>query len=102
MPHMPQDHRFKVVPDWVYEILSPSTARTDRVIKMLVYARFGVPYLWLVDPLAQTLEAFALHDGRWTVIGLFQEQDCVSVEPFNAITLEPGALWAKTREDGGG
>jgi Uma2 family endonuclease len=102
MPHLPQDHRFEVVPDWVCEILSPSTARTDRVTKMPVYARFGVPYLWLVDPLAHTLEAFALHDGRWTVIGLFQEQDCVSVEPFNAITLELGALWAKTREDGGG
>lgn len=102
MPRLPQDHRFEVVPDWVCEILSPSTARTDRVTKMPVYARHGVPYLWLVDPLAHTLEAFALHDGRWTVIGLFQEQDAVSVEPFNAIALELGALWAETGEAGGG
>ncbi|MEZ5574889.1 MAG: Uma2 family endonuclease [Candidatus Competibacteraceae bacterium] len=42
---------------------------------MPVYARHGVPYLWLVDPLAHTLEVFALREERWTVIGLFQEQD---------------------------
>ena len=93
MPRLPRDHRFEIVPDWVCEILSPSTARKDRVAKMPVYARYGVPYLWLVDPLAHTLEAFALRDGRWTVIGLFQEQDAVSVEPFQEIALELGALW---------
>jgi Uma2 family endonuclease len=99
MPRLPRDHRFEVVPDWVCEILSPSTARKDRVTKMPVYARYGVPYLWLVDPLAHTLEAFALHDGRWTVIGLFQEQDAVSVEPFTEIALELGALWIEPAED---
>ena len=46
--------------------------------------------MWLVDPLAHTLEAFALHEGRWTVIGLFQEQDLVTVEPFTAVALELG------------
>ncbi len=98
MPRLPRDHRFEVVPDWVCEILSPSTARTDRVVKMPVYARFGVPYLWLVDPLVHTLEAFALRDGRWTVIGLFQEQDAVTVEPFVEIALELGGLWADLEE----
>ena len=96
MPRLPRDHRFEIVPDWVCEILSPSTARKDRVTKMPVYARYSVSYLWLVDPLAHTLEAFALRDGRWTVIGLFQEQDAVSVEPFQEIALELGALWVET------
>ncbi|MDS4022743.1 MAG: Uma2 family endonuclease [Candidatus Competibacter sp.] len=99
MPRLPRDHRFEVVPDWVCEILSPSTARKDRVTKMPVYARYGVLYLWLLDPLAHTLEAFALHDGRWTVIGLFQEQDAVSVEPFTEIALELGALWMETQQE---
>jgi len=98
LPRLPRDHRFQVVPDWVCEILSPSTARTDRVTKMPVYARYGVPFLWLVDPLAHTLEAFALHEGRWTVIGLFQEQDAVTVEPFTAVALELGALWAEVED----
>jgi Uma2 family endonuclease len=95
---MPRDHRFEVAPDWVCEILSPSTAKTDRVTKMPVYARYGVPYLWLVDPLVHTLEAFALRDGRWMVIGLFQERDSVTVEPFADITLELGGLWAEVEE----
>ena len=99
LPRLPRDQRIEVVPDWVCEILSPSTARKDRVIKMPVYARYGVAYLWLVDPLAHTLEAFALREGRWTVIGLFQEQDAVSVEPFTEIALELGALWMETAED---
>ncbi len=99
MPRLPNDHRIEVVPDWVCEILSPSTARKDRMTKMPVYARYGVAYLWLVDPLAQTLEAFALREGRWTVVGLFQEQDIVSVEPFQEIALELGALWMEPAED---
>ncbi len=101
MPRLPRDHRIEVVPDWVCEILSPSTARQDRVIKMPVYARYGVAYLWLVDPLAHTLEAFALWEGRWTVIGLFQERDAVSVEPFTEIALELDGLWMEPPNDGG-
>lgn len=98
MPRLPTDHRIEVVPDWVCEILSPSTARKGRMTKMPVYARYGVAYLWLVDPLAQTLEAFALREGRWTVIGQFQEQEVVSVEPFRDIALELGALWETTAD----
>jgi Uma2 family endonuclease len=92
MLRLPREHRIEVVPDWVCEILSPSTARKDRMTKMPVYARYGVAYLWLVDPLARTLEAFALQEGRWTVIGQFQEQAIVSIEPFQKIGLELGAL----------
>ena len=99
MPRLPRDQRIEVIPDWVCEILSPSTARKDRMTKMPVYARYGVAYLWLVDPLARTLEAFALREGRWTVMGLFQEQEAVSVEPFQEIALELGALWMETAED---
>jgi len=99
MPRFPRDQRIEVIPDWVCEILSPSTARKDRMTKMPVYARYGVAYLWLVDPLARTLEAFALREGRWTVMGLFQEQEAVSVEPFQEIALELGALWMEVSED---
>jgi len=93
MPRMPQDQRFEVAPDWVCEILSPSTARKDRVIKMPVYARFGVAYLWLVDPLARTLETFALDAGRWVVTGQFKDEDIVAIPPFEALSLELATLW---------
>jgi Uma2 family endonuclease len=99
MPQMPQDQRFEVVPDWVCEILSPSTARKDRVIKMPVYARFGVAYLWLVDPIARTLETFALDGGRWVVTGQFKDDDIVAVPPFEALSLELATLWVPEPEE---
>ncbi len=47
MPRIPQDHRFEVVPDWICEILSPSSAKLDRTEKMPLYAKYGVAYVWL-------------------------------------------------------
>jgi len=99
LPKMPRGHRFEVVPDWVCEILSPGTAKKDRVVKMPIYARHGVAYLWLVDPLEHTLEAFALRDGCWTVIGLFQESDTVRVAPFDEMALDLEALWPEVEEE---
>ncbi len=95
MPAMPRDQRFAIPPDWVCEVLSPRTARKDRVEKMPVYARYGVAYLWLIDPLARTLEAFALEQGRWVVIGRYGDQDQVSIPPFAAITLSLADLWVE-------
>jgi Uma2 family endonuclease len=97
MPEIPEDHRFEVVPDWVCEILSPATAKKDRIHKMPLYARYGVAYAWLVDPLARTLEAFARHSaGHWLLIGAFQDDDLISTAPFEAITLALAELWAPT------
>jgi Uma2 family endonuclease len=94
MPEIPEGHRFEVVPDWVCEILSPSTAKKDRVVKLPIYARYGVAYVWLVDPLAQTLEAFELQEGRWTLIATLKDDDQVAVPPFDAVTFSLADLWA--------
>ncbi len=101
MPKIPRGHRFEIVPDWVCEVLSPSTAKKDRVVKMPVYAKYGVGYLWLVDPLERTLEAFALSEGRWTVIGLFQDKDIVQMVPFEEMTLNLEDLWPEVEEGDG-
>lgn len=93
MPNLPRDHRFEVAPDWVCEVLSPSTVRKDRVLKMKVYARHGVTHLWLVDPLARTLETYILHEGQWTVAGLYTDEEEVRAAPFEAVTLALGDWW---------
>jgi Uma2 family endonuclease len=51
-------------PDWPAEILSPSTQALDRTDKLPVYAEFGVKHCWCVDPIARTLEGFALSGGK--------------------------------------
>ena len=96
MPALPQGHRATVIPDWVCEVLSPSTAGIDREIKMPIYARFGVAYAWLLDPTARTLEAYALEEGAWREIGRFTGAALVSVAPFEAVSLNLEDLWAPT------
>lgn len=93
MPVLPDDHRFEVVPDWVCEILSPSTMKIDRVKKLPLYARHGVAHAWLVDPEAKTLEAFCLHEGHWLLIATLHDDAPVRVAPFDAITFSLADLW---------
>jgi Uma2 family endonuclease len=93
MPEFPQNHVFTIVPDWVCEVVSPSSGRLDRIKKMPIYAREGVGYLWLVDPIAQTLEAFRNDDGGWRVITPDAESNVVRVPPFEEIEIDLALLW---------
>ena len=67
-----------LAPDWACEVLSPATRRLDLVDKRPVYAREGVPHLWLVDPAGRTLEEFELHDGQWLLIASAKDDDPIS------------------------
>ena len=53
----------------------------------------GVPHLWLIDPVDRTLEAFELHDAQWLLIASAQDDDPISIRPFDAITFSLGELW---------
>ena len=82
-----------MAPDWVCEILSPATARKDRVLKLPLYAEYRVAHTWLVDPLARTLEAFSLRPEGWLLIATLKDDEAVSVPPFDAITFSLADLW---------
>ena len=93
MPEYPETAYVTLAPDWVCEVLSASTRRLDLHGKRPVYAREGVPYLWLVDPADRTLEAFELHDGQWLLIASAKDDEPISIRPFDAITFSLGDLW---------
>ena len=93
MPRLPEGHRFTVVPDWVCEVLSPSTESKDREIKMPIYARYGVAHAWLLDPHARTLETYDLVDSAWRETGRYSDDQPVCAAPFDAVTLALGDLW---------
>jgi Uma2 family endonuclease len=95
MPEMPDAPFFELAPDWICEVLSPSTAATDRADKMPIYAETGVGHAWLVDPLAATLEAFCRDDGGWRLLGTWRGDARAHVAPFEAMLLELAALWAR-------
>jgi Uma2 family endonuclease len=75
-PGLPKENRISAPPDWVCEILSPGTARLDRVRKMPVYAQFRVPYLWLIDLTEKSLEVFKLESGKWVMLAGFADNLC--------------------------
>ena len=85
LPALPETAWFEVVPDWVCEVLSPSTAAVDRVEKMSIYATRGVAHAWLIDPLLETLEVFRLEGKGWFLAGTFRGAAVVHAEPFDAI-----------------
>jgi len=93
MPEYPNVAGFELAPDWVCEVVSPSSARHDRVRKSAKYATAGVNWLWLVDPLEQTLEAYRLENGRWLRLGGWDGADVARVEPFEAIELDLAGWW---------
>ncbi len=92
---LPETAWFELAPDWVCEILSPSTARVDRAIKRPIYAREGIPFLWLIDPDARTLEVYQLGEtGQWLLLATLQENDSVAQPPFAAVPFALDRLWA--------
>ena len=93
MPEYPDAAYFEVAPDWVCEVLSPSTRRLDQNEKRPLYAREGVSHLWFVDPDVKTLEVFELREGRWMLLATLADDAPVSQPPFDAITFPLDALW---------
>lgn len=93
-----------VAPDWLCEILSPSTEQHDRIRKLPIYARHGVRHAWLVDPLLRTVEVLRLEAGVWLIVGLHQNDDKIRAEPFEAIEIDLSEIWAEaaSREEGEG
>jgi Uma2 family endonuclease len=94
MPSLPETAYFSVVPDWVCEVLSKSTERIDRDEKLPLYAERGVAHVWLVDPIARTLETYTLAEpGKWGEVRSYRDSDAVRAAPFDSIVLELAALW---------
>jgi len=93
MPVLPNVAYFEQAPDWVCEVVSPTTAGMDRVRKMRIYARESVGYLWLVEPLAKTLEVYRLENGRWVVASTHSDSERVRAEPFDAVELDIARWW---------
>jgi Uma2 family endonuclease len=97
MDHVANVAYFEVRPDWICEILSPSTEKIDRTRKLGLYAAAGISHAWMVNPLLHTFEVLRLERGHWVNIGSFSDEQHVRAEPFDAIEIELGELWADVR-----
>lgn len=95
MPELPDAAFLSLAPDWVCEVLSPSTAALDRAEKVPRYADANVGFVWLVDPLAQTLEVLKLDGATYRLIATYRDDAVVRAEPFDAVAIELAALWQR-------
>ena len=99
LSRLPNAPYFELAPDWACEVLSPSTMKIDRSDKLTIYARERVGHVWFVDPLARLLEILRLHGARYEILATHKDDESVRAEPFEAVPLDLGALWADLAEE---
>lgn len=97
LPAIPDAPFLSLAPDWVCEVVSPSTERTDRVLKLPSYARHGVGHAWLVNPTSRTLEVYRRAGEAWVLASSHADDAIVHAEPFDAIELDLLVLWGESR-----
>ena len=90
---VPPDGDIDLAPDWVCEVLSPSTRRYDFLVKRSFYARSGVKHLWYVDTEARTVLVSRLVDGAWLEVGTFSQEVGARIVPFDSVELDVTAWW---------
>ena len=93
LPILPRKAWLDLCPDWICEVLSPSTARYDRQLKARIYHQAGVDYRWLVDPELQTVEAYQRAGDFWTLLDTWAEDPAARIPPFDAIELDMTQWW---------
>ena len=97
LPVVPDVPALTLAPDWVCEILSPSTERLDRARKLPAYARHGVGHAWLINPSTRTLEVYRREGTSWVLAATHADDAIVRAEPFDAIALDLLRLWDEER-----
>ena len=87
------DGYFHVVPDWICEVASPSTAHVDRMKKMPLYARQKVSHVWLPDPKTWLVDVFRFEKTRYSLVGTYGGNDAIRAEPFEEVEIPPAFFW---------
>jgi Uma2 family endonuclease len=84
-------------PTLAVEIISPSTTTIDRRRKLQLYARYAVPFYWIVDPPARTIQAYHLAQGQYREAGTLSQSTAGSLPPFPDMILDLRAIWPRQR-----
>ena len=89
VPQLPDDNPIAILPDWCCEVLSHSTARDDKKLKLPLYATAGVQWSWLVDPVLRLVEVYEAVGGFPTLRMTAVDNHGSSILPFeHEISLE--------------
>ncbi|WP_313957216.1 Uma2 family endonuclease [Siminovitchia fortis] len=75
-------------PDLIVEILSKSTAKTDKMIKFNRYQRAGVKEYWIVDPSHEIIDVYLLENGFYKHGGAYANDEAVKVNIFDDLSID--------------
>lgn len=93
LPALPVDTSIRTVPDWVCEVLSPTTRRYNKLVKARYYARVGVTWMWLVDLDAMVLSVHQLLKEHWLEVGVYSEETAARIAPFDDVEVDVRSWW---------
>ncbi len=86
-PERPAGRPISLLPDWICEVLSPSTENVDRVDKLQSYFQAGLPHYWIADPIERVLEVYRRTELAYALVLTAKSGQVVRAEPFDAIEL---------------
>jgi Uma2 family endonuclease len=98
LPELPSDESIQVAPDWICEVLSPSTRGYDLIKKRPFYARIGVSWLWYVDVEARSVTVSQLRDGAWVELAVHGDDERVRLQPFPEVEHDLALWWLSRAE----
>ena len=94
-PSKLDDRGCKGAPDMVVEILSPSTQRHDRLVKLGLYQRAGVREYWIVSPEEQTVQVFLYKDGSLLPHEVYSREGVAKVNVLDGCFIELSKVFAE-------
>jgi Uma2 family endonuclease len=80
-------------PTLAIEVLSPHSVRIDRRRKLALYAGHDVPWYWIADPVARTIEAYHLDHEAYRLVAMLEADEPRALPPFVDLPLDPAAVW---------
>lgn len=93
VPEPPRSRPVRIAPDWICEILSPSTAARDIGHKRQTYHRARVGHYWVADPINHTIAMYGWREAGYVLAMAAGAGEVVRAEPFAAIELDIGDLF---------
>ena len=94
-PRTPDGFSITLIPEWCCEVLSPSTARDDRFVKLPIFARSGVQWMWLIDPALHGVEVYVTERGHPMLVATAKEDETTRLPPFD-LDIDLSRWWLPT------
>lgn len=91
-PSFVDENPITVRPDFCCEVLSPTTIRDDRRLKLPLFARSGVGWIWLVDPALRLVEIYRAEGGHPALVMTAKDDDVLALPPFDG-EIDVGRWW---------